>query len=66
MLGPAVRAGRVSHARKLVMCDGRFQPGATQLYYIYIYISWKTNMEPENPWLVEENSLSWDHCQGLC
>ena len=27
---------------------------------------WKTNMEPENPWLVEENSLPWDHCQGLC
>ena len=27
---------------------------------------WKTNMEPENPWLVEESSLPWDHCQGLC
>ena len=21
---------------------------------------WKTNMEPENPWLVEENHLPWD------
>ena len=24
------------------------------------YTPWKTNMEPDNPWLVEENSLPWD------
>ena len=40
------------------------------LLYTYItitvYTPWKTNMEPDNPWLVEENSLPWDHCQGLC
>ena len=24
-------------------------------------------MEPDNPWLVEENRLPWDHhCQGFC
>ena len=28
------------------------------------YTPWKTNMEPDNPWLVEVNSLPWDHCQG--
>ena len=31
---------------------------------------WKTNMEPKNPWLVEENRLPWDQegpgRQGLC
>ena len=27
---------------------------------------WKTNMDPENHWLVEENTLPGGHCQGLC
>ena len=27
---------------------------------------WKTIMDPENHWLVEENTLPWGHCQGLC
>ena len=26
--------------------------------------NWKTIMDPENHWLVEENSLPWGHCQG--
>ena len=26
----------------------------------------KTNMDPENHWLVEENNLPGYHCQGLC
>ena len=27
---------------------------------------WKTNMDPENHWLVEQNTLPGGHCQGLC
>ena len=27
---------------------------------------WKINMEPENRWFVEENSLSRSHSQGPC
>ena len=30
------------------------------------FTPWKTNMDPENNWLVEENTLSGSHCQGLC
>ena len=26
---------------------------------------WKTSMDPENHWLVEENTLPGGHCQGL-
>ena len=31
------------------------------------YTPWKTNMEPDNPWLVEENQSSMGPGrQGLC
>ena len=33
---------------------------------VYFVTPWKTNMDPENHWLVEENTLPAGHCQGLC
>ena len=30
------------------------------------YTPWKTNIDPENHWLVEEHILPGGHCQGPC
>ena len=28
--------------------------------WLQVVTPWKTNMEPDNPWLLEENRLPWD------